>query len=60
MKRILTRRTPLIRGLHRRRNDRVANCALGVAFESTLDVATESHQTVDQVARKHDNTLDRK
>lgn len=59
MERVLAGRAALVRCLHIRRNDRIANCTLALALESTLYVLSEREQSVDKIAvREHDHTLD--
>lgn len=56
---VLARRAPLVRCLHVRRNDRVADRAFALSLERSLHVLTERQQSVHQVAvGKHDHPLD--
>lgn len=51
----------LVRSLHVRRDDGVADRALTLSLQSTLDVLPEGQQSVHNIAvRKHDHSLDGK
>lgn len=58
---VLAGGTALVRGLHVCRDDRVTDSALTLTLQSTLNVAAERQQAIDQVTiGKHDDSLDRK
>lgn len=59
MKGILTRGALLVRGLHIRADDAVADGALGLALQRALHVAAKGQQPIHQAAvAEHDDALD--
>ena len=58
---VLAGGTSLVGGLHIRRDDGVADRALALPLQGTLDVLPEGQQSVHNIAvRKHDHSLDGK
>lgn len=59
MKAILARRALLLRRLHIRADDTIADGALALPLQRTLDIASERQQAVDKAAvAEHDDALD--
>lgn len=60
MESVLAGGTSLVWRLHVGGDDRVTDGTLALALQSTLDVAPESHQPIDQAAvSEHNHSLDR-
>lgn len=59
MEGVLASGAPFVWCLHIRRYDRIADGTLALTLKSTLDVASEREQSIDQISvREHDHTLD--